>query len=121
MLRRTLTLASLLVLIACDKKEAAPTSAGAAQAATSAAASVAVPAKDAPASAPAPVAGSSAALSHLPSNCDTIARIDLAKVLAVPAVKSQLAPALEETVFRGFLLPSLTKWCVDLSADHLSL
>ena len=96
MLRRTLTLASLLVLIACDKKEAAPTSAGAAQAANSAAASVAVPAKDAPASAPAPVAGSSVALAHLPSSCDTIARIDLAKVLAVPAVKSQVAPALED-------------------------
>ncbi len=27
----------------------------------------------------------------------------------------QLAPALEEVVFRGFLLPSLTKWCAALA------
>jgi hypothetical protein len=96
MLRRTLALASLLALAACDKKEAAPTTASTAQAAASTGTSAGAPAKDAPASAPVPTGGNSAALSHLPSNCDTIARIDLAKVLAMPAVKAHVAPALED-------------------------
>lgn len=100
MKRTSVALFTLLAsLNACDKKEAAPAASTAASSAT-AGTSAQTTAAAAPASDAAPAAGSqggpSQALGHLPSGCDAIARLDVAKILATPAVKSQVVPALED-------------------------
>jgi hypothetical protein len=89
-MKRSLLTTALLVtaLVGCSKKEdAAKGSAGSAAATTQA---------GAPGGAAAATATSgSSALAHLPEKCAVIARLDVAGLLAVPSVKSQVTPAVE--------------------------
>src|SRR5690606_28794884 len=104
-LMKRMLLASLLLLgaaVGCDKKDKDVAKDGATSA-NPAAASAAAPAGStqnaaAPPTAPAaaPTTAGAGAINHLPGNCEVVGRIDLAALVAAPAVKDQVVPALEE-------------------------
>src|SRR5690606_33192585 len=94
-MKRTLIASMLLLGLAagCDKKDKdgqAGTTPSAEAAASGAASTKA-------ASAPPKTSGAAAtATSHLADSCEIVGRIDVAALLAAPALKDQVVPALEE-------------------------
>lgn len=96
-MKRSLFAALLLTgaVTGCDKKDAAKEAAPTASAAVSMVAPTATATAKADAGSPA-AAGTSTALAHLPEKCGAVVRLDIAGALAIPKVKAQLGPALEE-------------------------
>lgn len=94
MKRVLVTTVLALGVFACDKEDTAKKEPAAS---AEAAATGAAPSKVVTAAAPARGAGKAGlATAHVAASCEVVARVDVAALLALPAIKKEIVPALEE-------------------------